>query len=125
MHLDVLEMSMEPEPTTQLGTYVATVAGGIVVLVGIIVRGWSALKRSSQQDTTDADTLKLLQAAVDHWKTLYDAAWAQVKKERELREVAEARTQGITAEVEELRKQVATLERKIDMLQATFPHSRR
>lgn len=103
---------------SQLATQVATISAGVVVILAILLRGWSFLRRTSQADNTETETLRLLQAAVDHWRGLYDTAWEQVKKERQLRESAEMRAAETMTEVEALRGEVAEMQRKIDHLTA-------
>lgn len=108
----------------QLSTIIASAAGGVLVILGVVWRGFGILRRQSVADNTEAETLKLLQDAVMHWRSLYDTAWEQVKKERAMREAAEQRTTETMNEVEGLRAEVAELQRKIDHLTALVQRNR-
>lgn len=104
------------------GTIVGTIAAGVVAIVAMLYRGFGKLRRDNQQDGTDVETLKALDAAVAHWRNLYETAWKQVAKERELREMAETRASAAFSEIEKLRGEVAMLRREIEHLTATVQH---
>jgi beta-phosphoglucomutase-like phosphatase (HAD superfamily) len=99
-----------------IGAVLGTIAGTLVVGSALIFRAWSRLKLEHQIGTTEEAALKTLAAAVENWKGLYDTAWAQVVKERELREAAENRATATMHELEELRAQVAELKREVQRL---------
>lgn len=101
-----------------IGTVLGTLAGAMVVAGMLVYKAWSRFKLDQQVGSTETQTLQMLDAAVAHWKELHDTAWSQVVKERELREAAEQRGRETAADVDKLRSRVATLERKIDQLQA-------
>ena len=101
------------------GTLLGTIAGGLLVIVAVVYRGFAKLKRDNQVDGTEAETLRMLDAAVLHWRTLYETAWKQVAKERELRERAEQRHTQALEEIEALRSEVAALRREIEQLTDT------
>lgn len=107
---------------TNDGTLIGAIAAGVTVIVGALYRGVGKLRRDNQQDSTDAETLKALDAAVLHWRSLYETAWKQVAKERELREHAESRASAAFSEIEMLRSEVAALRREIEHLTATVKH---
>ena len=101
---------------------IGTIAAGLLAALAILYRGFGKLRRGNQQDGTDVETLKALDAAVAHWRSLYETAWKQVGKERELREQAEARATNAFSEIENLRGEVAALRREIEHLTATVHH---
>lgn len=107
---------------TNDGTILGTIAAGVVVIAGMLYRGFGKLRRDNQVDGTDIETLKALDSAVAHWRGLYETAWKQVAKERELREVAETRASAAFSEIENLRGEVAALRREIEHLTATVKH---
>ena len=109
-------IGMEPNDGTLLGA----IAGGLLVVIAVVYRGYSKLRHDNQIDGTEAETLRMLDAAVLHWRTLYETAWKQVAKERELREKAEARTSAAFAEIENLRAEVAALRREVEKLTAAL-----
>lgn len=119
--LDAVEMQMLD---TNDGTIPGAIAGGVLVIIAVVYRGFAKLRRDNQKDGTDVETLKALDAAVVHWRGLYETAWAQVAKERELREKAEARATTTWLEVESLRSEVAALRREIEYLTATVQHAK-
>lgn len=101
-----------------IGTVLGVIAGTLTVGSALIYRAWTRLKLDGQMGHTEAATLKMLDAAVEHWKKLHDIAWEQVVKERELREAAEKRASDTSSEVEKLRGEVAGLKREIERLTA-------
>lgn len=113
-----LELNDMPEAMTQGAGLWGTIAAGITAAVAILYTLWNNLKKTGQESETEVEALKLVQAAVEHWKGLYDVAWAQVVKERELRELAETRAAAAVQEVEGLRSEVAALKRQIEQLTA-------
>lgn len=107
---------------TNDGTLLGAIGAGAVAILATLYRGFGKLRRDNQQDGTDVETLRALDAAVLHWRTLYETAWKQVGKERELRELAETRTTAAFSEIENLRGEVASLRREIEHLSATLQH---
>lgn len=101
---------------SNIGAVLGAVSAGLLVALAMMYRAWSRLRLGRTSDETEDSTLKLLSAAVEHWKALHDAAWEQVKKERQLREEAEARASSLVGSMERLRSEVAALERKVDAL---------
>lgn len=101
-----------------LGTMLGLVAAALVTGTALIYRAWARLKLDKQVDSTATTTLKMLDEAVEHWKALHDEAWAQVRKERELREAAELRASTHAGEIERLRTEVARLSRDLDQLRS-------
>jgi hypothetical protein len=99
-----------------IGTVLGTIAGALLVGSALIFRAWTRLKVDHQIGTSETAALKTLSAAVENWRALYDVAWQQVTKERELREAAEQRARETTKELEQLRAQVAALERDVQRL---------
>ncbi|WP_454737580.1 hypothetical protein [Cupriavidus necator] len=99
-----------------IGAVLGTIAGTLVVGSALIFRAWSRLKLDHQIGTSETAALKTLSAAVENWKGLYETVWAQVIKEREMRESAEKRASETTRELEELRGQVAELKREVQRL---------
>jgi len=113
-----LELSM-PEVNIAEGAGLwGTIAAGVTAAVAILYTLWGNLRKSGQAAETETDALKMVSAAVEHWKGLYEVAWEQVKKEREMRMSAELRAQTAVEEVEGLRSEVATLRREIERLTA-------
>lgn len=117
MTVATLEHSM-PEVMTEGAGLWGTIAAGITAAVAILYTLWGNLRKTGQAAETETDALKMVGAAVEHWKGLYEVAWEQVKKEREQREAAERRSQMAVEEVEGLRSEVATLRREIERLTA-------
>ena len=117
--LDAGSMRMEPSND---GTLIGAIAAGVLAALAILYRGFGKLRRDNQQDGTDVETLKALDAAVLHWRRLYETAWKQVGRERELRELAETRATSAFSEIESLRGEVAALRREIEHLTATVHH---
>src|SRR5688572_13179304 len=105
-----------------IATTLAGLAAALAVLVPIVPRLYARIKRDNKVDGSDEAALKHLDAAVAHWKGLYETAWKQIAKERELRELAERRTTATVMEVEELRGEVAALRRQIEHLTTTVKH---
>ncbi|QUN28694.1 hypothetical protein KB879_01595 [Cupriavidus sp. KK10] len=99
-----------------IGAVLGTIAGTLVVGSALIFRAWTRLKLDHQIGSSEEAALKTLTAAVENWKGLYETAWQQVVKERELRESAEHRATETTRELEELRAQVAELKREVQRL---------
>lgn len=95
-----------------------TVAAGLTAAVAILYTLWGNLRKNGQEAVTEGDALKMAAAAIEQWKSLYDVAWDQVKKERALREMAESRSATAVQEVEGLRGEVAALKRQIEHLTA-------
>lgn len=95
-----------------------TIAAGLTAAVAILYTLWGNLRKNSAETDTETEALRLVSAAVEHWKGLYDVAWEQVGKERQLREAAEQRGQLAVQEVEGLRSEVAELRRQIEHLTA-------
>lgn len=118
MTLATLELNDMPEVMTEGAGLWGTIAAGVTAAVAILYTLWNNLRTSGQAADTETDALKMVSAAVEHWKGLYEVAWEQVKKERELREAAERRSQMAVEEVEGLRSEVATLRREIERLTA-------
>lgn len=104
------------------GTIAGAIAAGVTIIVAVLYRGFGILRRDNQQDGTDVETLRALDAAVLHWRNLYETAWKQVARERELRELAETRAAAAFSEIEKLRGEVAMLRREIEHLTATVQH---
>lgn len=111
-------------PGTLGAIMTSLLAGGALVW-----RAYTRVKRVTQADNSDASTLKLMDAALAQWKGLHDEAWAQVRKERELREAAEHRIAMLLDQaakdrlkdretIEALRGRVAELEREVGSLQS-------
>lgn len=107
---------------TNYGVVFGTIAAGLAAAVGILYRAWSRLRLGNTSDNTDSQTLRMLSAAVEHWKGLYDTAWEQVKKERQMREEAEARVVSVVEKMELLRDEVATLRREVEALTYQLQH---
>lgn len=101
-----------------IGTALGVISGGLLAALALLYQSYKRLKLYNQMGETESSTLLLLNAAVQHWRGLYDVAWEQVGKEREHREAAEKRAIAVIAEVEELRAHVASLEREITRLTA-------
>lgn len=99
-----------------IGAVLGTIAGTLVVGSALIFRAWTRLKLDHQIGSSEEAALKTLTAAVENWKSLYETAWMQVTKEREMREAAEKRATETTRELEELRAQVAELKREVQRL---------
>lgn len=95
-----------------------SIGAGILAALGILYTLWGNLRKNGQVAETETDALKMVSAAVEHWKGLYDTAWAEAKKERELRLAAEQRASLAVQEVEGLRTEVAALRRQIEHLTA-------
>lgn len=110
------------ETGQSLYTILAGIAAGIATLAAVLPRIYSKVKRDNKADGTDEAALAHVDAAVAHWKTLYETAWAQVGKERALRERAEERTVATVAEVENLRGEVAALRRQVEHLTSVIQH---
>lgn len=100
------------------GTFWGAIAAGVLAAVAVLYRGYNKLRRDNQQDGTDLETLRALDSAVNHWRSLYETAWAQVAKERMLREAAELRVASAFSEIEKLRGEVAALRREVEKLTA-------
>lgn len=104
------------EGMQNIGAVLGTIAAALVAGSALIYRAWARLKLDRQQANTETATLQLLDAAVVKWKTLYDTAWEQVVKERDLRMQAESRAAKATSDVEVLRSEVASLQREVERL---------
>lgn len=98
---------------TMVGSAVGYIAAGIAVAAVIFYRTWSKLKLDNQTNNSETGALQLLDKAVEHWKDLNTEAWAQVKKERELRVEAERRADVMAQEMEGLRDEIAGLRREV------------
>ena len=103
------------------GTLLGVIGAGVLAALAVLYRGWAKLRHDNQKDSTDIETLKALDAAVAHWRGLYEVAWKQVGKERELREHAEARATMAFEEIEKLRSEVAALRREVEKLVGVNP----
>lgn len=104
------------ELATTIGKAVGYIAAGVVVSVVAFYRTWSKLKLDTQTNESEAGALKLLDKAVEHWKDLNTEAWAQVKKERELRIEAERRADVMAQEMEGMRLEISRLRREVEGL---------
>jgi hypothetical protein len=114
-----LEFSMPEALTTGAGLW-GTIAAGITAAVAILYTLWGNLKKTGAENDTETEALRMVSAAVEHWKGLYDVLLTQVQREREQREAAEQRAMLAINEVEGLRSEVAALKRQIDQLSATI-----
>jgi polyhydroxyalkanoate synthesis regulator phasin len=114
-----LEFSMPEALSTGAGLW-GTIAAGITAAVAILYTLVGNLKKNSAENDTETEALRMVSAAVEHWKGLYDVLLTQVQREREQREAAEQRAMLAINEVEGLRGEVAALKRQIDQLSATI-----
>lgn len=109
-----------------LYTLIASIAAGIAVLVPVVPRIYSTLRRDNKRDRTEEAGLRVIERAVEiavkRANESEAAAWRQAAKERELRELAEARTSTTMSEVENLRGEVAKLRRQIEHLTSVIQH---
>ena len=117
MNLALEKYAMPDAIQTGAGLW-GTISAGIVAALAILYTLWGKLNVSRTEADVDSDTLKLVGAAVEHWRNLYEVAQGQVLSERALREAAERRGAAAVAQVEDLRGEVATLRREIERLTA-------
>jgi ATP:corrinoid adenosyltransferase len=96
-----------------LGTALGYLCAGLAVAAVTFYKLWSKLKLDNQTNQSETGALQLLDKAVEHWKDLNTEAWAQVKKERQLREEAERRADVMAQEMEGLRDEIASLRREV------------
>lgn len=115
----ILEFEM-PDAMTQGAGLWGTIAAGITAGLAILYTLIGTLRKNNAESTTETEALVMVRSAVEHWKGLYEVAWAQVGKERELRDAAEKRASLAIEEVEGLRSEVAGLKRQIEALSATI-----
>jgi len=113
-----MEFAM-PAALPQWFDMVITILVSLLTGLGAVYLAWKRIIKMGTQTTSDISTLKLIDAAVAHWKELHEEAWEQVKAERERREKAETRLQLALDQIESLRSEVAALRRDIEKLTAT------
>lgn len=99
-----------------LGTALGYIAAGLAIAVVTFYRMWSKLKLDNQTNESETGALRLLDKAVEHWKDLNTEAWAQVKKERELRVEAEKRADLLAQEMEGMREEMSKLRTEVHQL---------
>lgn len=112
-----LERTM-PSEYSEWVVQIVTILGSVVASLGGVYIAWRRLIRAGTQAKTDTINMELMGSAVAHWKSLHDEAWAQVRKERELREAAEQKAASAMRSIENLRNEVAELRRQVADLTA-------
>jgi hypothetical protein len=119
MTVATMELNMPDAITSGPGLW-GTIAAGLTVVVAMLYTLWGNLRKNGAENDTETEALRMVGAAVEHWKGLYDVLQTQVLREREQREAAEQRAMLAINEVEGLRGEVAALKRQIDQLSATI-----
>lgn len=107
-------------PMSNTAAWVGTVVGILAVAWLVFFQLYSKIKLGRQSDASEVGALRLMDAAILHWKQLNDEAWAQVRKERDLRIEAERRSDLQLQEMEALRQEVMQLRGEVNRLRSVI-----